>query len=67
MTAGDLVADLAGRQWVVRDSAGVTIGWISPAGEYWSVSLLAGGAGDGRYYEPRDALEAIAAKRATAP
>ncbi|WP_156165041.1 hypothetical protein [Demequina silvatica] len=63
MTAGELVAELRGRQWVVRDVEGATVGWISPAGEYWSLSLLSGGAGAGRFFTARGALEALASGR----
>ncbi len=63
MTAGELVAVLQGRQWVVRTLEGATIGWISPAAAVWSVSTFyATGLGsEGRYFTARAALEALAA------
>ncbi len=63
MTSGDLVAELRGHQWVVRDAGGATVAWISPAGTVWSVSTLLGAADAGRYFTARDALDSLAQLR----
>lgn len=64
MSVGDLVAELRGRQWVVRDSAGETVAWISPAAGTWSVSLfdVSGGPAPGPFLDLRAALEALAGR-----
>ncbi len=59
MTSERLVAELRGRQWVVRTVVGETVAWISPAGGAWSVSVFDGPAPAGRFTDPRDALEAL--------
>jgi hypothetical protein len=38
MAAGNYTAELKAGQWTMRGQDGITIGWISPAGEGWSVS-----------------------------
>lgn len=61
MSAGDLVAELRGRQWVVRDGAWETVAWISPAAGTWSVSLfdVSAGPAPGPFLDLRAALEAL--------
>lgn len=62
MSAGDMIAELRGRQWVVRDARGETVAWISPAAGTWSVSLFdaSRGSAPGPFLDVRSALDAVA-------
>lgn len=62
LSSGSLVAELRGRQWVVRDGAGETVAWIAPAAGTWSVSLFdaSSGAAPGPFLDVHAALEALA-------
>ncbi|WP_084101581.1 hypothetical protein [Demequina sp. NBRC 110051] len=66
MTSDDLTAQLHGRQWVVRDTSGKTVAWISPAAGTWSPSVPEGPAPTGHFTSAREALDAISASLAEA-
>ena len=61
MASGSLIATLSGSQWTVRDPAGNTVAWISPASrDLWTVSAW-GPFSRGTYGFPsaRAAFEAV--------